>query len=134
MAKKDEKFSKKLKALEKRLLSSYKIQENFNAMNNTIKALSEMVEKLDEDFSRKLRVLDKRILSLDMTSQEKLASMNETVKTLYNTVELQGKTIRSMNNSSAGLHTQFQAISHRISALERQGTHFDNLEILLFFL
>ena len=133
MVEKDEKFSKKLEALEKRLLSSYTIQENFNAMNKTIKVLSEMVEKLDEELSRKLRVLYKRILSLDMTSQEKLASMNETVKTLNNTVQSQEKTIRRMNNSSARLHTQIQAISHRISAfIERQVTHFDYLEIFFF--
>lgn len=75
-------------------------------------------------------------MSLDMTSQEKLASMNETVKTLNNTVESQEETISRMDNSSARLHTQIQAISHRISALERQGrqgTHFDFVDIHFFF-
>ena len=125
MAEKDEEFSRKMNSLEKRMLSSDKIQENLQAMNKTIETLTEVAEKMVEEFSRKLRVLDKRILSLDIISQEKLASMNETVKTLNNTVESQDKNIRSINNSNAGLHTQIQATSHIISALERQGTHFD---------
>jgi len=56
--------------------------------------------------------------------EENLNDMNQT-NPLSKTVELLDKNIRSLNKLNTGVFAQLQAISQRLSALERQGTHND---------
>ena len=91
-----------------------KIQGNLKTMNQTIEALSEKVEKKDKEFSRKLQGLEKRILLLDKIPA-KLNTLNQTTETL-------SKTVEALNKSNAGLIGQVEAMSQRLSGLERKGT------------
>ena len=56
--------------------------------------------------------------------EENLNDMNQT-NPLSKTVELLDKNIRSLNKLNTGVFAQLQAISQRLSALERRGTHND---------
>ena len=112
---KDKEFSTKLQALDKRMAALDKIQGNLKTMNQTIEALSEKVEKKDKEFSRKLQGLEKRILLVDKIPT-KLNTLNQTIETL-------SKTVEALNKSNAGLIGQVEAMSQRLSGLERKGTH-----------
>ena len=114
--KKDQELSTKLQVLDDH------IRGKLNAMNQTIETLSETVEKNDKIFSRKLDALDKRIVSLEKF-RGNLNSMNQTIETLIKTVESQSNNIGRMKKSNIGLFAQVQAISQRVSVLERSGTH-----------
>ena len=112
---KDKEFSTKLQALDKRMAALDKSQAgNLKTMNQTIEALSEKVEKKDKEFSRKLQGLEKRILLLDKIPA-KLNTLNQTTETL-------SKTVEALNKSNAGLIGQVEAMSQRLSGLERKGT------------
>ena len=112
--KKDTEFATKLQALDKRMAALDKIQGNLKTMNQTIEALSEKVEKKDKEFSRKLQGLEKRILLL--------VKIPSKLNTLNQTIEMLSKTVEALNKSNAGLIGQVEAMSQRLSGLERKGT------------
>jgi len=106
------------------MLSLDKVRGNQNAMSQTIQTLFKTMEKKNNLISRKLQTLDKQMLSLGKI-EENLNDMNETIQPLSKTVELLDKNIRSLNKLNTWVFAQLQAISQRLSALERRGTHND---------
>ena len=112
--KKDKEFSTKLQASDKRMAALDKIQGNLKTMNQTIEAFSEKEEKKDKEFSRTLQGLENRILLLNKIPA-KLNTLNQTIGTL-------SKTVEALNKSNEGLIGQVEAMSQRLSRLERKGT------------
>ncbi|KAL9979841.1 hypothetical protein ACROYT_G017561, partial [Oculina patagonica] len=84
-------------------------------------ALAEIKRKLhslsakDEGLARKLQVVDERILPQNET-RGKLDAMNETIKNIEKKVDF-------MNKTNAALSAKVQAMSQRLTTLERQGMY-----------
>ena len=124
MNRKDKEILRKLQVLDNRMVSLDKIRGNLEAMNQTIQTLSKTVEKKDELILKKLQALDhNQKLSLGKIRGKLNAVMNQTIKHLDRTVDSLNKNIRRMNKSNTGLLAQFQAISQRFSAFERNGQY-----------
>jgi len=117
--KKDKELSTKLQALDKRMAALDKIQGNIKTMNQTIEALSEKEEKKHKKLSRKLQGLENRCLLLNKIPA-KLNTLNQTIETL-------SKTVEALNKSNEGLIGQVEAMSQRLSGLERK---VDNYALL----
>jgi len=122
--KKCKELSRKFQVLDKRMLSLDKVRGNQNAMNQTIQTLFKTMEKKNNLISRKLQTLDKQMLSLGKIKENLNDMINQTIQPLSKTVELLDKNSGSLNKSTAGVFAQLQAISQRLSALERQANNY----------
>ncbi|XP_078367068.1 neuronal pentraxin-2-like isoform X2 [Oculina patagonica] len=130
---KDEELARKLHALDERIVPRGKLDA---IINETVNNCSKTIESLEQKLEKKLDLVNrsKAALALQiqvmsqklqkaMEKQGKLDALNETIQTLSKTVESLDERIEKklnlLNKSNVAMSVQVQALSQRLTTLER---------------